>query len=44
MQHSVCQSPEAEILGKDLKDVPELVKEAHPDDTESLVCSLTYQM
>ena len=42
MQHSVCQSPEAELLGKDLKDVPELVKEADPDDTESLVRLLTY--
>jgi len=31
MQHSDCQSPEAELLGKNLKDVPELVKEADPE-------------
>jgi hypothetical protein len=31
MRHSASQSPEAELLSKDLKDVPELVKEADPE-------------
>jgi len=31
MHHSVAHSPEAELLGRNLEDIPDLVKEANPE-------------